>query len=80
MGRCISDNLKKRFGDPANIEIKYAKKRLSLSEEEYLNGKTATAYTDILKSLLGREPTQDEVLGKVDVSKSIATANKRVRR
>ncbi len=66
--RSISDNFKRRFGDPARIEIKYAKDKLSPAEKSYRNEKMATAYVEVLRGILGREPTQDEILGKVDVS------------
>lgn len=67
-GRSISDNFKKRFGDPARIEIRYAKGKILPSEELYRSDQLSKAYTGILKGILGREPTQDEILGKADIS------------
>ena len=68
MGRRISDNFKKRFGDPPRIEVKFAKGKLSPSEQAYQDKRLATAYVDILRNLLGREPTHKEILGKLDIS------------
>ena len=70
-GRSVSDNFKKRFGDPARIEIKFAKDKLSPSEEAYRDEKTTAAYVDVLRNLLGREPTHEEIIGKVDISKNL---------
>ena len=68
MGRSISDNFKKRFGDPERIEIKFAKDKLSPSEESYRSEQLSKACVEVLRGVLGREPTQDEILGKVDIS------------
>ena len=66
----ISDNFKKRFGDSERIEIKFEAGKLSPSEEARRNEATATAYVDVLRGILGREPTHDEIIGKVDISKT----------
>ncbi len=71
MGRSISDNFKKRFGDPSRIKIKFATEKLPPSGELYRSEKMTTAYAEVLRGVLGREPTQDEILGKVDISKSL---------
>lgn len=71
MGRSVSDNFKKRFGDPARIEIKLAKDKLSPSDKAYRNKKTAAAYVDVIRNLLSREPTHEEIIGKVDISKDL---------
>ncbi len=70
MGRSASDNFKRRFGDPARIKIQLETKKPSFSEESYRNQKIAEASIDILRSVLGRELTQDEILGKVDISRA----------
>lgn len=70
MGRRISDNFKRRFGDPPRFEIKYATDKLSPSEKSYRNEKMATAYVEALRGILGREPTHAEILGKVDISRA----------
>ena len=72
MGRSIKDNFKRRFGDPARIEIRYAKKKLTPSEESYRNTKVATVYREVLRKFLGREPTQDEILGNMDIPKALS--------
>ena len=69
-GRSVSDNFKKRFGDPARIEIRYAKEKISPSEELYRSEQLSKAYAGVLKGILGREPTQDELLGKIDINKN----------
>jgi len=56
MGRSISDNFKKRFGDPARIKIKFAKGKLLPLEEAYRNEKTATAYENFSTRILGPGP------------------------
>ena len=78
MGRSISDNFKKRFGDPERIEIKFETGKLSPSDEAYRDEKTAAAYVDILRNLLGREPTHEEIVGKVDISKKLLIAKRKV--
>ena len=68
-GRSAKDNFKRRFGDPARIKIEYAKDKMSPSEDEYRSEQISKAYVGVLKGLLGREPTQDEILGQKDISK-----------
>ena len=70
-GRSIKDNFNRRFGDPARIEIEYAKDKIASSEEAYRSEQISKAYTGVLKGILGREPTQDEIIGKTDISKII---------
>ena len=65
MGKRLSNNFSRRFGDPARIQIEFAKNQASPSPE-----KMTAAYVDVLRNLLGREPTGKEILGKVDVSKA----------
>lgn len=67
-GRSSKDNFKRRFGDPARIEIEYAKDKIAPSEEAYRSEQISKAYAGILKGILGREPTQDEILGAKDIS------------
>ena len=68
-GRSTSDNFKRRFGDPPRIILKLEAKKASFVEESDRNRKLAEATTDILRGVLGRELTQDEILGKVDISR-----------
>ncbi len=70
MGRTVSDNFKRRFGDPPRITLKFEKKKSSFVEEAGRNKKLAEAATGILRGVLVREPTQDEILGKVDIAKT----------
>jgi hypothetical protein len=69
-GRSTKDNFKRRFGDPARIKIEYAKDKISPSEDEYRSEQISKAYAGVLKGILGRESTQDEILGRVDISKA----------
>jgi len=68
-GRSIVDNFKRRFGDPARIKIEYAKDKISPSEDAYRSEQISKAYAGVLKGILGREPTQDELTGKKDISR-----------
>ena len=70
-GRNIKDNFKRRFGDPALIRIEYAKDKMSPSEDAYRSEQISKAYAGVLKGVLGRKPTQDEILGEKDISKKI---------
>jgi N-acetyl-anhydromuramyl-L-alanine amidase AmpD len=67
-GRSIKDNFKKRFGDPARIEIRYATEKMSPSEDAYRSEQISKVYAGVLKGVLGREPTQNEILGNKDIS------------
>lgn len=71
MGRSAKDNFKRRFGDPARIKIEYAKDKMSPSEDEYRSEQISKAYAGVLKGVLGREPTQDEILGIKDISTKV---------
>lgn len=69
-GRSAKDNFKRRFGDPARIKIEYAKDKTSPSEDENRSGQISKAYAGVLKGVLGRDPTQDEIIGKIGISKT----------
>ncbi len=69
-GRNIKDNFNRRFGDPARIKIEYAKDKISPSEDEYRSGQISKAYAGVFKGVLGRDPTQDEIIGKIGISKT----------
>jgi hypothetical protein len=75
-GRSAKDNFKRRFGDPARIKIEYAKDKMSPSEDEYRSEQISKAYARVLKGVLGREPTQDEINGKVDIAKGLSKYKK----
>jgi len=70
-GRSTVDNLKRRFGDPARIEIRYAKDKISSSEDSCRSEHLSKAYAGVLKGILGREPTQDEIIGKTDIARHL---------
>ena len=65
MGKRMLNNFARRFGKPARIQIEFSKNQTSPSPE-----KMTAAYVDVLRNLLGREPTGKEILGKVEVSKA----------
>jgi hypothetical protein len=65
MGQRIRNNFNKRFG--GRIRVVYAQK-LSVEEKQLLNEKLCKAMIEILSGILGREPTQREILGLDDIS------------
>ena len=77
MGRSVSDNFKKRFGDPERIKVQYSKDKVSTSEGSYRNEQLSKAFVDVLRGVLGREPTHDEIIGKVDISKKVVEGETR---
>ena len=66
-GRSAKDNFKRRFGDPVRIDIRYAKDKISTSEDSCRSEQLSKAYAGVLKGILGRESTQDEVIGNTEV-------------
>jgi hypothetical protein len=70
-GRSAKDNFKRRFGDPARIKIEYAKDKIAPSEEAYQSEQISKAYAGVLKGILGRVPTQDEIVGKTDIARHL---------
>lgn len=67
MGQRIRNNFSKRFGD--RIRVVYAQ-HSSLAEKELLKGRLCEAIIKVLSGILGREPTQKELLGIEDLTKS----------
>jgi len=67
MGQRIRNNFSKRFGD--RIRVVYAQ-RSSLAEKEALKGRLYEAIIKVLSGILGREPTQKELLGIEDLTKA----------
>lgn len=65
MGQRIRNNFNKRFG--GRIRVVYAQK-LSAEEKQLQNEKLCKAMIQVLSGILGREPTQREVLGLDDIS------------
>ena len=66
MGERIRNNFNKRFG--GRVRIVYSKKS-SASERKLQYGKLCQAIIKVLSGILGREPTQKELLGIEDISK-----------
>jgi len=67
MGQRVKNNFNKRFGD--RIQVVYAQ-NLSPSEKELWNRKICEAVIKVLSGILGREPTQKELFGIDDLTKS----------
>jgi len=61
MGQRANKKFEKRF--KGGIEIHFADQPLSPCEQEYRNACLRKAITEIFKAMLGREPTQEELLG-----------------
>jgi len=68
MGQTIKNNFNKRFG--GRIRIVYAQK-VSVIEKQVLNERLCKAMVGVLTGILGREPTQKELLGIDDLAKAI---------
>jgi hypothetical protein len=66
MGERIRNNFEKRFG--GRIRIVYSKKS-SASERKIRCERLSQAMIQVLSGILGREPTQKELLGIDDISK-----------
>lgn len=75
-GRSIKDNFKRRFGDPVRIEVKYEIGKGSPAENTSRSEKLSKACADVLRGLLGREPTQDEIIGKTDIVRHVKKLGK----
>jgi len=63
MGQRANKQFEKRF--KGGIEFHFADQPLSPCEQEYRNGCLRKAIIEVFKAMLGREPTQDEILGLV---------------
>jgi len=66
MSQKMTSIFKKRFGD--RINVVYADKPLRASEGRMQNSKICKAVTSVISGILGREPTQNELLGIDDIS------------
>ena len=69
MGERILKNFKKRF--EGRITVTYQQKPLEPAEQKFRDERLVKAYTQVLTGILKREPTQEELLGLVDISVSI---------
>ncbi len=67
MGQRIRNNFNKRFG--GRIRVVYAQDS-SASEKQLRNGRLCEAIIKVLSGILGREPTQKELLGIEDLAKN----------
>ena len=65
MGKRAMNNFKKRFGDPPRITVTFVKG--TPEEVREVSERTFSAYKDMLTSLLGRIPTNDELYGRVPI-------------
>jgi hypothetical protein len=70
MGKRADNNFKKRFGDPPRIVVKFEQKPLDSEERKYRSRRIADAVKAILTDLLGREPTHDELIGRVPIAEN----------
>lgn len=68
MGQRTKNNFNKRFG--GRIRIVYAQKT-SASEKQLQYGKLCKAIIKVLSGIIGREPTQREILGLDEIPKKI---------
>lgn len=66
MGQRTKINFDKRFG--GRIRMVYAQK-ISALDKQLQNGKLCKAIIKVMSGILGREPTQREILGLDDISK-----------
>ena len=66
MGQGTRSNFNKRFA--GRIRMVYTQ-RLSAQEKQLRDGKLYKAIIKVLSGILGREPTQREILGIEDIAK-----------
>ena len=67
----------KRF--PQGMEVNYSQEVVTPSEHEYRSESLRIAIRGALKAILKREPTEDEVFGRVDISKVIRISRRKSR-
>ncbi len=68
MGKPLVSQFQKRFGD--RITAVYADKPRTAIEQQEQGETLAKAVTQVIAGILKREPTQEELLGVVDLSES----------
>ena len=73
MGQRVRNNFNKRFG--GRIRIVYSQKS-SAAEKQLQDGKLCEAIIKVISGILGREPTQREILGLDDISQYKFKKNK----
>ncbi len=65
----------KRFSQ--GLEVHYSQNVLTPSEHEYRSESLRKAIREALKAILKREPTDDEISGRVDISKVVRMSRRR---
>ncbi len=68
MGKPLVSQFQKRFGD--RISVVYADKPRSAVDQQVHGEILAKAVAQVIAGILKREPTQEELFGIVDLSKS----------
>jgi hypothetical protein len=66
MRKTTDRNFKERFGN--RISMVFADKPLSPAEQKIQNNALCKAIKEVMAGILGREPTEAELLGLEDVS------------
>ncbi len=66
MGKPLVSQFEKRFDD--RISVVYANDTRNLAEQDAQEEVLAKAIAQVMAGILKREPTQDELLGLVDIS------------
>ncbi|MFA4905066.1 MAG: hypothetical protein WC645_01030 [Candidatus Margulisiibacteriota bacterium] len=68
MGKPLISQFQKRFS--GRMSVVYAERQGSLAEQKMQKEALAKAVTQVIAGILQREPTQEELLGLVDLSVS----------
>jgi len=68
MGKPLVSQFQKRFGD--RITAVYADKPRTVVDQQVQGETLAKAVTQVIAGILKREPTQEELLGLVDISEA----------
>jgi hypothetical protein len=68
MGKPLVSQFQKRFGD--RITVVYAEKTRPVIEQQEQGETLAKAVTQVIAGILKREPSQEELLGIVDISEA----------
>ena len=55
MPRSMSDNFRKRFGDPARIKFIYITDKLLPSQKSFRNEQIIKAYVKVLKGIIAKK-------------------------
>lgn len=66
MGRTAQENFSRRFGNPPRITVRF----VNIEDEpdtDYIYQRIFEAWVCCCKALLGREPSEDEIFGRVSL-------------